>query len=144
MIIAVAEAPGASRRGALLPWATYVLTVAASSAGDRADLDALVRQHRLGGRPCAAACPRSQRTALAASLAVNLALNATWNWLFSGLRSLRAGLAGTVLLDLSNAELIRRSARTDPWAAAALVPYGVWCAFATVLNADIARRNSSG
>ena len=82
-----------------------------------------------------------QRNALAASLATNLAVNTAWNWMFFGLRSPRAGLAGTLLLDLSNAELIRRMARTDPRAAAALVPYVLWCAFATILNADIARRN---
>lgn len=82
-----------------------------------------------------------QRNALIASLAANLAVNAAWNWMFFGLRSPKAGLAGTVLLDLSNAELIRRTARTDPQAAAALVPYALWCAFATALNADIARRN---
>jgi translocator protein len=82
-----------------------------------------------------------QRRALIASLAVNLTLNTAWNWMFFGLRSPKAGLAGTVLLDLSNAELIRRAARTDPRAAGALVPYAVWCAFATVLNAEIARRN---
>lgn len=85
--------------------------------------------------------PGRRRTALAASLAVNLAVNAGWNWMFFGLRSPRAGLAGTLLLDLSNAELIRRTARTDPRAAVALMPYALWCAFATVLNADIARRN---
>ncbi len=61
-----------------------------------------------------------------------------------GLRSMRAGLAGTVLLDVSNAELIRRMARADPAAAVALVPYILWCAFATILNADLARRNTSG
>ncbi|MEU4038558.1 hypothetical protein [Streptomyces collinus] len=33
--------------------------------------------------------------------------------MFFGLRSTRAGLAGTVLLDVSNGELIRRVARTD-------------------------------
>lgn len=82
-----------------------------------------------------------QRNALIASLAANLAVNAAWNWMFFGLRSPKAGVAGTVLLDLSNAELIRRTARTDPQAAAALVPYALWCAFATALNADIARRN---
>jgi benzodiazapine receptor len=82
-----------------------------------------------------------QRNALAASLATNLAVNTAWNWMFFGLRSPRAGLAGTLLLDLSNAELVRRMARTDPRAAAALVPYALWCAFATILNADIAHRN---
>jgi translocator protein len=55
-----------------------------------------------------------QRIALITSLAANLALNAVWNWMFFGLRSPRAGLAGTVLLDISNAELIQRTARTAP------------------------------
>ena len=82
-----------------------------------------------------------QRRALLASLGVNLTLNAAWNWMFFSLRSPKVGLAGTLLLDLSNAELIRRTGRTDPRAAAALVPYALWCAFATALNAEIARRN---
>ncbi|GGU83843.1 hypothetical protein GCM10010275_18900 [Streptomyces litmocidini] len=82
-----------------------------------------------------------ERRLLAASLAVNLTLNAAWNWLFFRLRSPRAGLVGTVLLDLSNAELIRRTARTDPTAARALWPYAAWCAFATALNASLVRLN---
>jgi tryptophan-rich sensory protein len=61
--------------------------------------------------------------------------------MFFGPRSPREGLAGTLLLDPSNTELIRRMTRTDHRAAAALVPYALWCAFATILNADIARRN---
>lgn len=94
------------------------------------------------GRALARARGRPRR-ALAASLGVNLVLNATWTWLFFGLRSPRAGLAGTVLLDISNVELIRRVARTDPRAAAALAPYALWCGFATALNASIARRDSA-
>jgi translocator protein len=82
-----------------------------------------------------------QRRALAASLGVNLALNAGYTWAFFGRRSPRAGLAATVLVDLSNAELIRRTARADPRAAAALAPYATWCVFATALSASIARRN---
>jgi benzodiazapine receptor len=85
---------------------------------------------------------RAERPALLASLGLNLGLNAAWNWLFFGLRSPQAGLAGIVLLDLSNAELIRRVGRTDRGAARALLPYAGWCAFATALNADIARRSS--
>ncbi|MFI1712071.1 TspO/MBR family protein [Streptomyces sp. NPDC053513] len=80
-----------------------------------------------------------ERRRLAVSLAVNLTLDAAWNWLFFRLRSPRAGLVGTVLLDLSNAELIRRTARTDPIAARALWPYAAWCAFATALNASLVR-----
>lgn len=93
-----------------------------------------------GGRALSRAQP-GQRRALAASLATNLALNATWNWLFFRARSTKAGVAGTALLDLSNAELISRTARTDRAAAAALLPYAAWCAFATALNVSIARRN---
>lgn len=84
-----------------------------------------------------------RRGALAASLGANLILNAAWSWLFFGRRSPRAGLVGTLLLDLSNIELIRRTARVDTAGARALLPYAGWCAFATALNAAIARRNSS-
>ena len=159
--------PGHANGGA--PWMTYALTSVAvgvaAAAGAWAvdpdsawyrglakppwqppprasgDLDALVRQHRLGGRARARRAGDRQRIAFIASLAANLTLNAGWNWMFFGLRSPRAGLAGTVLLDISNAVLIRRAARIDPGAAAALMPYALWCAFATVLNADIVRRN---
>ncbi|MFJ4880492.1 TspO/MBR family protein [Streptomyces sp. NPDC088745] len=83
-----------------------------------------------------------RRTAL--SLGANLMLNAAWNQLFFRRRSPRAGLLGTLALDLSNVELIRRTARTDPAAARALLPYAAWCGFATALNASLARRNPAG
>ncbi|MFH8800994.1 TspO/MBR family protein [Streptomyces sp. NPDC017936] len=83
-----------------------------------------------------------RRAALTASLAVNLTLDAGWNRLFFHHRSPRAGLAGTLLLDLSTVDLIRRTARVDRQAAAVLVPYAAWCAFATALNASLARRNA--
>lgn len=47
----------------------------------------------------------------------------------------------TVLLDIGNADLIRRAVAVDTAAAGALVPYAAWCTFATALNADVARRN---
>ncbi|MFF7241877.1 tryptophan-rich sensory protein [Streptomyces collinus] len=94
-----------------------------------------------GGRALGTAHDRRRSTRLTASLAVNLTLNAGWSRLFFARRSPAAGLAGTVLLDLSTAELIHRTARHDRTAALALVPYGAWCAFATALNASIARRN---
>ncbi|MEU6310955.1 TspO/MBR family protein [Streptomyces sp. NPDC047014] len=78
---------------------------------------------------------------LVASAGANLVLNAAWNHLFFGRRDPRAGLAGTVLLDASNALLIRRLAVTDRPAAAALAPYAAWCLFATGLNLSLARRN---
>ncbi|WP_345709486.1 TspO/MBR family protein [Kitasatospora paranensis] len=82
--------------------------------------------------------PRSARSG--GLLGVDLSLNAAWNWLCFQCRSPAAALAGSALLDLSNADLVRRAARTNP-TAAALTPYAAWCAFATALNADIARRN---
>jgi benzodiazapine receptor len=154
------------------PWVTYALTSvavgAAAAAGARA-VDPDSAWYRVLAKPSWQPPPRAfgmiwtplyasitwagghavrraggrQRNALIASLAANLILNAAWNWMFFGLRSPRAGLAGTVLLDISNAGLIRRAACTDPGAAAALVPYALWCGFATVLNADIVRRNIS-
>lgn len=90
--------------------------------------------------PCCGRAGRRRR-ALATSLGVNLPLNAAWNQLLSGRPSTKAGLAGTVLLDLGNADLIRRTTAVDTTAAGALVPYATWCTFATALNADIARRN---
>ncbi|MGW1249466.1 TspO/MBR family protein [Streptomyces sp. NPDC002535] len=78
-----------------------------------------------------------------ASLGTNLALNAGWNWLFFRLRNPRAALVGTVLLDVSNVQLIRRTMRSDRTAARALWPYTAWCLFATGLNASIAHRNPS-
>lgn len=84
-----------------------------------------------------------ERRPLALGLGLNLTLNAAWNWLFFARRSPAAGLAGTLLLDASNLHLLRRVHRSDPAAALALVPYAAWCAFATALNADIARRNAA-
>ncbi|ALV38059.1 TspO/MBR family protein [Streptomyces sp. CdTB01] len=92
--------------------------------------------HALGTVP-----DRRERTRLATSLAVNLTLNAGWNWLFFRLRNPKAGLVGTLLLDLSNVQLIRHTARTDSTAARTLVPYAAWCAFATGLNASLVRQN---
>ncbi|MFF7331921.1 tryptophan-rich sensory protein [Streptomyces sp. NPDC008150] len=93
------------------------------------------------GHALGATSDRRQHTALTTSLAANLSLNAGWNYLFFARRSPAAGLAGTLLLDVSNADLIRRTARTDRAAARALAPYAAWCAFATALNASIALRN---
>ncbi|MFJ6792046.1 TspO/MBR family protein [Streptomyces angustmyceticus] len=93
-----------------------------------------------GGRALLHARP-GERRRLAASLGVNLAANAAWNWLFFGCRSPKAGVVGTVVLDASNAELLRRTARIDASAAAGLLPYAAWCTFATFLNTAIARRN---
>jgi translocator protein len=83
---------------------------------------------------------RARRDLLVA-YGTNLVANAAWTWLFFARKSVVGGLAGTLALDASNAELLRRTARHDPAAARALVPYVAWCLFATALNGAIAARN---
>jgi benzodiazapine receptor len=81
------------------------------------------------------------RRELLTAYGINLAANAAWSYLFFGRRSTLGGLAGTLALDASNADLVRRANRHDPVAARALLPYAAWCVFATALNASIAARN---
>lgn len=75
------------------------------------------------------------------ALALNLALNAGWSWLFFRFHRLGAATAGAGLLALSSADLVRRTAAVSRPAAVALAPYPAWCAFATALSASIWRRN---
>lgn len=84
--------------------------------------------------------PREHR-AFATAFGANLVLNAGWNWLFFRARRPRMALAEIVLLEASTVDLTRRAARTDAPAGAMLVPYAAWVAFASALNAAIARRN---
>ena len=82
-----------------------------------------------------------ERTALQRALAVNLVLNGAWSWLFW--RGRRPWLAAgeAAVLAVSSGDLVRRIARVRPAAGAALAPYAAWCAFATALSTEIARRN---
>ena len=91
---------------------------------------------RIRASGCGARCRR-----LAALVAADLAANAGWCWLFFKRRSPAGGLAGIVVLDALNVELLRQAARRDTKAATALAPYVAWTLFATVLNADIWLRN---
>ena len=82
-----------------------------------------------------------ERRAFATAFGVNLALNAGWNWLFFKAHRPWLAAAECAVLVASSADLVRRTARSEPRAAAALAPYPVWCAFATALTVAIARRN---
>jgi translocator protein len=81
---------------------------------------------------------------LATALAVNLTLNAGWTFLF--FRAHRPWLAAAecAVLTASSADLVRRTRRAHPAAGAALVPYPLWCGFATALTVAIARLNPTG
>ncbi|MEO5711073.1 MAG: TspO/MBR family protein [Nocardioidaceae bacterium] len=75
------------------------------------------------------------------ALAANLALNTGWTWIFFTARRPRLALAEILVLEVSTLDLVRRTKRLDPTAAALLAPYAGWVGFATALTASIARRN---
>ena len=71
------------------------------------------------------------------ALAANLILNAGWSWLFFKYQKLGASAIGAAVLAASSADLVRRTAAADPRAGAALTPYPLWCAFATLMSGHI-------
>lgn len=81
------------------------------------------------------------RSALEAYCA-QLALNAIWTPIFFGFQRLDAALVVIVALLAAISETIRRFRRVSPAAAALLLPYLAWVAFATILNWSIWRLNT--
>lgn len=75
------------------------------------------------------------------ALGVNLVLNTGWSVLFWRVRQPWVSTAWCAVLAAHSAALTRRLGRVDPSLGRALAPYPAWCGFATVLNAEIARRN---
>jgi tryptophan-rich sensory protein len=75
------------------------------------------------------------------ALAINLVLNAGWSWLFFKYRRLGSSAVGAAALAISSADLSRRTIQAEPRAGLALLPYPLWCAFATVMSAHIWRLN---
>jgi translocator protein len=71
------------------------------------------------------------------ALLVNLLLNGSWTWLFFNRRKLGASAVAAGALAISSADLTRRAADVQPKAGAALTPYPLWCAFATLLSTRI-------
>ncbi|HEY5248896.1 MAG TPA: TspO/MBR family protein, partial [Dermatophilaceae bacterium] len=83
----------------------------------------------------------AERRAFATAFGSNLVLNAGWSWLFFRARRPRWALAEILLMEASTLDLTRRAVKADTPAGKMLVPYAGWVAFATALNAAIARRN---
>jgi len=71
---------------------------------------------------------------------VQLALNATWSWIFFGARKPKWVLAEIIALGLAIVGTARAFWQIDRAASALLWPYLAWVSFATALNAEIARR----
>ncbi|OBH54717.1 TspO protein [Mycobacterium mantenii] len=77
----------------------------------------------------------------AVALTANLLLNAGWSWLFFRYHKLGASAIGAAALAVSSADLVRRTAEATPRGGLALLPYPVWCGFATILSTHIWRLN---
>ncbi|MEO5877518.1 MAG: TspO/MBR family protein [Streptosporangiaceae bacterium] len=84
---------------------------------------------------------RPDRRSIGLALGVNLGLNAGWTALFFAAKSPKAALAEIMVLNVSNAALVRQVWKADRRAGLLLLPYAGWTVFATALNADIVRRN---
>ncbi len=83
----------------------------------------------------------NERSHALALWAGQLASNAEWTKLFFGEHRPTKALLDVVLLESTILKYIRAARKVDPAAAWCFVPYAAWVGFATVLNADIARRN---
>jgi tryptophan-rich sensory protein len=73
--------------------------------------------------------------------AAQLALNAAWSWIFFTGHAIGAALAEMLVLWLAIAATAATFAAIRPGAGALLLPYLAWVTFATVLTAEIWRRN---
>jgi benzodiazapine receptor len=72
---------------------------------------------------------------------LNLVLNAAWSWVFFRAHRPALAVAESAALAVSTVDLARRTWPVDRAPGPALLPYAAWVTGATVLSADIARRN---
>ena len=94
----------------------------------------------LGARPRTGPSREGWRLAVAAFL-VQIALNAAWTPVFFTAHAIGLGLVVVAALLVMVLWTIRLRWRFDRAAAWLLVPYAVWVAFATILNAAVLRLN---
>lgn len=85
--------------------------------------------------------PSPARTRALRLWATQLATNAEWTRLFFGQHQPRQSLLDVMALEAQILSYIATAKDVDSGAAALFLPYAAWVAFATVLNAEIARRN---
>lgn len=83
-----------------------------------------------------------ERRAYQAAMIGNLALNASWSWLFFNRRRFGAATVLSAVLAASSADLARRAIAARGAPALPLVLYPLWCTFATVLCGHISVLNS--
>lgn len=81
--------------------------------------------------------PSGARNAALGIYGIQLLLNLAWSFLFFGLQRPGVALVDIVLLDIGILATIHVFRRHSAAAAALLIPYLLWCLFATALNAAI-------
>ena len=77
----------------------------------------------------------------ASSLGGATVANAEWTRIFFGEHSPKRALSDVMALESIIIRYIMTTRKVDRVAALSFVPYAGWVAFATLLNAEIARRN---
>lgn len=82
-----------------------------------------------------------ERTRALAFWGAQMGLNAAWSFLFFGKQDPRAALLDIGLLRVSIDAYTRAAEKVDPAAKWMMMPYRSWVSFATVLNAEIVRKN---
>jgi benzodiazapine receptor len=87
------------------------------------------------------AAPSRQRNAALRLWISQLTANAQWSKLFFGQHRPTLALADVMALELMIFSYMKSARKVDRAAANAFIPYAAWVAFATVLNAEIARLN---
>jgi len=87
------------------------------------------------------AAPSAERNAALRLWMLQLAANAQWSKIFFGQRRPKLALADILALEGSILSYIVAARKVDRAASNAFIPYAAWVAYATVLNAEIARRN---
>ncbi len=85
--------------------------------------------------------PSSARSRALRLWATQLASNARWTKLFFEKHRPDLSLRDSIGLEAAILGYIVQAGKVDAAAALAFVPYAAWVGFATVLNAEIARRN---
>jgi tryptophan-rich sensory protein len=71
----------------------------------------------------------------------DMALVPAWAKIFFGRRSLTGGVAGAAVMALSAAAYVERAMRVDRTAAAAAIPFLLWCGFGGLMSESLRERN---
>jgi translocator protein len=85
--------------------------------------------------------PSRQRDAALRMWITQLVANAQWSKFFFGEHRPTLALVDAIAIEQEIISYIKTARKVDRAAANAFIPYAAWVAFATVLNAEIARRN---